>query len=220
MLFVDIQKQLATFTIQFKAIFKKEITVILGPSGSGKTTILNCIAGLNHPDRGVIKLNEKTLYETTQKLVPPQQRKVGYLFQDIALFPHKSVQENIYYALKKKTEVEQINSLITKLQIAHLLDKYPYEISGGEQQRVALARALSIKPHLLLLDEPFSALDDQTRTTCHKILLHLYKDWDIPVIIVTHHLQEAKILGDRLIHIQDGKIVKDEVPIMRQEAMI
>lgn len=220
MLFVNIQKQLPTFTIQFKATFKKEITVILGPSGSGKTTILNCLAGLKYPESGMIKLNEKPLYATDQKRIPPQERKVAYLFQDVALFPHMSVQKNIYYALHQEAEKEEMNLLIQKLQITHLLDKYPHEISGGEQQRVALARALSTKPHFLLLDEPFSALDDQTRSTCHKILLHLYKEWDIPVIMVTHHQQEANILGDRLIHIKAGKIIKDEVPIFKQEAMI
>ncbi len=220
MLFVNIQKQLPIFTIQFKASFKSEITVILGSSGSGKTTILNCIAGLKHPDTGMIKWNEKHLFSVDKKLVPPQQRKIGYLFQDYALFPHMTVQQNIYYALKKEAEKEATSPLIKKLKVAYLMDKYPHEISGGEQQRVALARALSIKPNVLLLDEPFSALDDQTRTMCQKILLELYKEWDIPVIMVTHHQQEAKILGDRMIHIHDGKIIKDEVPIFNQEATV
>lgn len=214
MLFVNIQKQLPTFTIQFKTTFKRGITVILGPSGSGKTTILNCIAGLKHPDTGMIKWNEKYLFLTDRKIVSPQQRKIGYLFQDYALFSHMTVQKNIHYALKKETEKEEITQLIRKLQIVHVMDKYPHEISGGEQQRVALARALSIKPNVLLLDEPFSALDDQTRTMCHKILLDLYKEWDIPVIMVTHNQQEAKILGERLIHIHEGKIMKEEVPIV------
>ncbi|MDQ0216062.1 molybdate transport system ATP-binding protein [Oikeobacillus pervagus] len=207
MLSLSILKQLPHFTVQVNLQVDNEIVVLFGPSGSGKTTILNCIAGLVSPEQGKIVLNHQTLFGEGKKKVPVQKRNIGYLFQDYALFPHMTVQKNIAYGMKNETLA---NQLIEVLKIGHLLNKYPRQISGGEKQRVALTRALASEPDVLLLDEPFSALDSNTRKECHQELLRLHKMWSIPVIMVTHDEEEAKKLGNRMIHLKDGHILREE----------
>lgn len=210
MLTVKIQKQLQHFILDVEFSVKKEIIVLFGPSGSGKTTILNNISGLSHPDSGLIKINNVTFFEKGQKPLPVQKRNIGYLFQDYALFPHMTVEKNILYGVNKTKSIghtETIRSLIEDLGIKHLLSKYPKQISGGEKQRVALSRALATEPQLLLLDEPFSALDNKTRLICHEQLLMLHDKWKIPIILVTHNLEEAQKLGDRILFIEKGKFI-------------
>lgn len=210
MLFVDISKKLAHFQLEVEFKIENEIVVLFGPSGSGKTTILNNISGLSHPDKGRIMLDSVSFFNEREKPLPIQKRKIGYLFQDYALFPHMTVEKNILYGVPKETRKglsESLTSLIEELGIRHLLSKYPKQISGGERQRVALARALATEPKLLLLDEPFSALDTQTRLQCHDQLLALHQKWKIPVLLVTHNLEEAKKLGNRILFIQKGKFV-------------
>src|SRR5690625_3323604 len=160
MLTVHIKKQLSHFTLNVQFTVKEEIAVLFGPSGSGKTTILNCIAGLTKMNDGCIKLYDRLLNQNGKILIPVQERKIGYLFQDYALFPHKTVWENIAYGMKRETFTR---SLMSQLKISHLAHKYPHEISGGEKQRVAFIRAMATEPELLLLDEPFSALDEQSK---------------------------------------------------------
>lgn len=202
MLVVDIRKNLehfellSTFTID-----KNEIVVLFGPSGSGKTTILNCIAGLAKPSLGSIQLNEKVLFDSKKVNVSIQKRNVGYLFQDYALFPHMTVWKNIAYGMKNEQFAKE---LLLELGIEHLINRYPHEISGGEKQRVAIARALSTEPDLLLLDEPFSALDDATRAKSHDELLRLHALWQIPILLVTHSHAEAEKLGDRILYLNEG----------------
>lgn len=204
MLSVTIEKRRNHFILNTAFDIHNEIVVLFGPSGSGKTTILNCIAGLTHPDKGKISLGERTLYQNKQqKPVPIHKRRIGYLFQDYALFPHMSVEKNIRYGMKDPLLVEQ---LIDITRIRPLLQQYPQQISGGEKQRVALVRALATKPEALLLDEPFSALDEKTRADCQNELKRLHDYWKIPVILVTHDKQEADILGDRILHIKDGSL--------------
>lgn len=210
MLSVTIHKRLQHFDLDVQFSVKDEIVVLFGPSGSGKTTILNNIAGLSHPDDGHIELNKRIFFMKKQKPLPVQKRRVGYLFQDYALFPHMTVEKNIYYGVGKKHSAdhsETIRSIIEELGIEHLLSKYPKQISGGEKQRVALTRALATKPQLLLLDEPFSALDQATRLQCHEQLLSLHSKWNIPIILVTHNLEEAQKLGDRILFIERGKFI-------------
>ncbi|MUK88152.1 ATP-binding cassette domain-containing protein [Ornithinibacillus sp. L9] len=202
MLSVSIQKQLKNYSLEIHFNVNEEIIALFGPSGAGKTTILNCIAGLAHPDQGLIQLENRTFYETKKKPVPIQKRNIGYLFQDYALFPHMTVQKNISYGMKDAHLTEQ---LIDTVAIRHLLDRYPNQISGGEKQRVALVRALATKPDALLLDEPFSALDQDTRVECQNELLRLHELWKIPMILVTHDLKEANKLADRILKIDKGK---------------
>lgn len=206
MLTVDIQKKLSHFDLSVHFSAKNEIIVLFGPSGSGKTTILNCIAGLTHPDAGKIRLNDKTFFDG-KSLIPIQKRKIGYLFQDYALFPHMTVWKNIAYGMKQEAFAK---NFMKELKIEHLADKYPSEISGGEKQRVAIVRALATEPDALLLDEPFSALDDDTRSKSHEELLRIHKSWRIPIILVTHHREEAKKLGDRILYIRSGRLSTED----------
>lgn len=213
MLTVDIQKQLSHFHLDIQFSAANEIVVLFGPSGSGKTTILNSIAGLSHPDSGVIRLNETTFFDG-KSLVPIQKRNVGYLFQDYALFPHMTVWKNIAYGMKNETFAKE---LMRELRIEHLARKYPSEISGGEKQRTAIVRAIATEPDALLLDEPFSALDDETREKSHEELLRVHQLWRIPIIMVTHNREEAKKLGNRILYLKEGKVVEEKqknAPVM------
>ncbi|MFQ3546329.1 ATP-binding cassette domain-containing protein [Halobacillus rhizosphaerae] len=203
MLSVHIQKKLASFSLNLSFQADDEIVILFGPSGSGKTTILNCIAGLSHPDQGNITLNDRVLYSSDTKPLPVQKREIGYLFQDYALFPHMTVWSNITYHHPYRELTKQ---LVQVTGIDHLLEKFPSQISGGEKQRVALVRALATQPSLLLLDEPFSSLDEQTKLQCHEELLRLRKMWHIPVVLVTHDEAEAQKLGNRILRMNKGRL--------------
>jgi len=202
MLKLNFQKRLNQYLLDIKASFQNEIIILFGPSGSGKTTTLNCIAGLSHPDTGRIELNGQLLFDGRSK-VPVQKRRIGYLFQDYALFPHMTVQKNIQYGSNDNELAQQLTEVVG---IQHLMDCYPHQISGGEKQRVALARALATKPRVLLLDEPFSSLDQSTKNRCHQELIRLHQMWQIPIILVTHDKEEARKLGDRILPIDQGKL--------------
>ena len=213
MLNVDIKKTLNHFELDVSFQMKDEIVVLFGKSGSGKTTLLNSISGLGEPTSGTITLNDVIFYKSGHKPLPVQKRKIGYLFQDYALFPHMTVEKNIFYSIPKKERKlheGRVKEIIDSVGISHLLNKYPHQISGGEKQRVALARALALEPNILLLDEPFSALDSETKEQCHDQLLTLKNLWNIPVILVTHNIEEARKLGDRIIYLDKGKISRVE----------
>ncbi len=209
MLEASIQKKLWHFTLHLELQLKNEILVLWGHSGAGKTTILHCLAGLVKPSSGFIKLDQQVLYSSADKIhLSPQIRNVGYLFQDYALFPHMTVRQNVMYGLKSKKHnksnldpVELLNSF----GVGHLIDRYPRQLSGGEKQRVALARALAVQPKLLLLDEPFSALDKNTRESLRQEVKKLHRQWQIPFILVTHDEEDANFLGDRLILLDKGQ---------------
>ena len=213
MLHVEITKQLAHYKMDINFEMRSEILVLVGPSGSGKTSILNSIAGLDHPDDGLIMSNERMFFQAGEKPMPARDRQIGYLFQDYALFPHMTVEKNIWYGVKKnerKESKETIQQLLLVLGIEHLLQKYPHQVSGGEKQRVGLARALAAQPSVLLLDEPLSALDKETRKQCQDELLRLHDIWNIPFIIVTHDIDEAERLGDRIVYLQEGQVVDEK----------
>ncbi len=205
MLTVSIQKRLPDFLLDVSFSVQKEIVVLFGPSGSGKTTILNSIAGLIHPDAGRITLGEQTFYEEGNKPLPVQKRNIGYVFQDYALFPHMTVAQNIRYGLKPGHELG-LEALLVTVGIDHLLEKYPHQLSGGQKQRVALVRALATEPDILLLDEPLSALDADTRRQCQDELLRLHAMWSIPFLLVTHDRDEAEKLADVILNIENGRI--------------
>ncbi|MCD8864980.1 ATP-binding cassette domain-containing protein [Staphylococcus arlettae] len=180
-----------------------KIYAIQGPSGIGKTTILNIIAGLTQPDSAFIKIGNKTLTDTkVEQQVKIQKRNIGYLFQDYQLFPHMTVLQNLTFMTPMSQHITQ---LMQKLNISDLVKQYPATLSGGEAQRVALARALSTKPDLILLDEPFSSLDDLTKENSMSMVRTIFELWQIPMIFVTHSNFEAQQLADEIITIEVEK---------------
>ncbi|WP_430523681.1 ATP-binding cassette domain-containing protein [Staphylococcus gallinarum] len=173
------------------------IYALKGPSGIGKTTILNIIAGLTPAEESYIKINGHVLTDMAQGIqVKIQQRHIAYLFQDYQLFPNMTVMQNITFMAQHSTHITE---LAEQLNIEHLKDQYPSRLSGGEAQRVALARALSTKPDIILLDEPFSSLDDQTKDESIALVKHIFELWKIPIIFVTHSNYEAEALADKII---------------------
>lgn len=180
-----------------------KIYAIQGPSGIGKTTILNIIAGLTQPDSAFIKIGNKTLTDTkVEQQVKIQKRNIGYLFQDYQLFPHMTVLQNLTFMTPMSQHITQ---LMQKLNISDLVKQYPATLSGGEAQRVALARALSTKPDLILLDEPFSSLDDLTKENSMSMVRTIFELWQIPLVFVTHSNYEAQQLADEIITIEGEK---------------
>src|SRR5699024_6174423 len=202
MLQVSIYKQLSHCPIDVTFCAENEIIALTGPSGSGKTTILEAIAGLTKLDKGSIIVKERTFAADGKSLIPVQRRQVGYVFQDYALFPHKTVWENIAYGMKHESFTKQ---MIEDLAMKQLINQYPHEISGGEKQRTALIRAFATEPDVLLLDEPFAALDEQTKTKNYEQLLQLHQKWQIPVVFVSHNREEVERLASRVYTIQEGK---------------
>lgn len=207
MIKVNIIKKLNYYDLDVNFSMDKEMLVIQGPSGAGKTTILDCIVGIKIPDEGKIMINKDIVFSSAKKTyIPIKDRNVGYVFQNYALFPHMTVKDNINFGIKSKqsTDISYSDYLSETFQLKHLENRYPSQISGGEKQRVALARALATKPKLLLLDEPFSALDNETRNTIYKEFIEFKKIWKIDIIMITHNDEEAKLLGDRIIRIDKG----------------
>ncbi|MDU1399520.1 ATP-binding cassette domain-containing protein [Finegoldia magna] len=204
MLKCNIEKKLNHFVLNAEFIVENQILCIMGESGSGKTSILNSIAGLLTPDKGEIILDDNILFSDKINL-KPQERNIGYVFQDYALFPNLSVKNNIFFMNPDKNYT---NSLIEKLGIEYLLGNFPNTLSGGEKQKVSIVRALANKPRLLLMDEPFSSIDEKFKNKFYEELIEIKKSLDIPIIMVTHNRHEAEILSDRLIFIDKGRIVK------------
>jgi molybdate transport system ATP-binding protein len=212
LLYVDIKKKLAEFTLDIKFSVDNNILVLFGPSGCGKTTTLRCIAGLIKPDDGEITNNGRLLFSSEPPtFVPPHRRKVGYMFQEFALFPHMNVKSNIWYGVKGPEQSTEVlyKRLIRLLKIEHLGDRFTDRLSGGEKQRVALARALMAEPEILLLDEPLSALDNDTRFELQAELKRIHKLWKIPFILVTHDSDEANALGDNVLFLEQGRQVSN-----------
>ena len=190
-------------------------TVIVGPSGSGKTTLLRMIAGFEFPDTGRLSLNGQTLVDNTHE-VPAHQRLIGYVPQDGALFPHMTVAANIGFGLSIKggAKRERVAELMDSVALdANMANRWPHELSGGQQQRVALARALAQQPRLMLLDEPFSALDTGLRGAMRKMVARLLTDAGVTTILVTHDQSEALSFADQLAVMRDGRLVQSGHPL-------
>ena len=189
-----------------------ESVVVIGPSGSGKTTLLRLIAGLERPDQGEIWLDGIRVAEPGRNRVPAYERRVGFVFQDLALWPHLTVRGNLEFVVgssvgARREQAARIDDVLRLCRIAPLFaDRYPHQLSGGEQQRVALARALVGSPHLLLLDEPFSSLDRELRVALRGELASLQRQLQLPTIYVTHDEEDAATLADRTITIRNGRI--------------
>ncbi|GAA0180259.1 ABC transporter ATP-binding protein [Clostridium sediminicola] len=187
---------------------KGEILTVLGPSGCGKSTLLNLIAGVVTPDSGKITFDEEIIYCEDEINIPIYKRNIGYIQQKSNLFPHMNVMENICYGVKDGLEQSKLQNLLKISGIMHIKDKKSYEISGGQQQRVAIARALMIKPRILLLDEPFSALDNRRRRKLRELLLDIKEELQIPMVFVTHDLEEAYALGDKIAVMNKGEFLQ------------
>ncbi|BDL93067.1 sulfate/molybdate ABC transporter ATP-binding protein [Campylobacter jejuni] len=184
-----------------------EITAIFGESGAGKTTLLKIIAGLIKPEFGRIEVGDELWFDTQKNVnLAIQKRKIGFVFQDYALFPNMSVKENIFYAATSKQKAEELLSLMNLENLAKI---YPKNLSGGQAQRVALARALAREPQILLLDEPLSALDFKMRSFLQDELVKILQHFKITTLLVSHDLAEIYKLSHRILELSDGKIIKD-----------
>ena len=184
-------------------INKAEKVSILGPSGCGKSTLLRLIAGLEKPYSGTITIQGKIVSDQDH-MVAPEKRNVGLVVQNKALFPHLTVEKNIGFGIRKNQEKTKIIAdLLSLFKIEHLSNKYPHEISGGEQQRTAIARSMAPGPELLMLDEPFSALDRELKEELYAELNHIFNERQQTIILVTHDLNEAKVLSDKQINLEN-----------------
>ncbi|MFH0786222.1 MAG: ATP-binding cassette domain-containing protein [Pseudomonadota bacterium] len=213
---LKLHKQVNGFVLDVEWAMENEMSVLFGFSGAGKSMTLQLIAGLIRPDWGWIYSGDRILFDSRSEInLAPQDRSIGYVFQNLALFPHMTVRGNILYGagdLKKEQREKRIGEMINAFRLEGLEDRYPSEISGGQQQRVALARALIRRPDLLLLDEPFSALDNPLRLEMQKFLKEIRKKFNSPVILVTHDLQEAYAVADKIIVYSQGKIAQTGSP--------
>ncbi len=215
-LYVDIEKNLSSFTLKAKFSQDRKILGFLGESGSGKSMTLKCIAGLEVPTRGKIILNNRVIFDSEKNInLSTQERKVGFLFQDYALFPHMSVIQNIELGLSHLPNLERkkiSKEYIKRLHIEGLENRYPWQLSGGQKQRVALARALAPSPDILLLDEPFSALDYHLRSSMEKELISILKEYKGDVIFVTHDREESyRVCDDIVVYHKGVSMPKREV---------
>ncbi|MFP4220036.1 MAG: sulfate/molybdate ABC transporter ATP-binding protein [Phormidium sp.] len=208
---VHIQKKLPNYYLDVAFGVDDEPLGLLGSSGSGKSLTLRCIAGIDTPDSGTIILNDRVLYESRRGVnLPSRDRRVGVVFQNYALFPHLTVGQNIAYGLKHCGKIERryrVAQQLVQMQLSGLGDRYPHQLSGGQQQRVALARALAPEPDLLLLDEPFSALDAHLRSTLETQLSQTLADYRGLTLFVSHNLEEAYRLCPQLLVLCDGKML-------------
>ena len=210
-------KQLPSFTLTVAiACPPGETTTLVGPSGSGKTTVLRCLAGLEHLDDGYITFDGKCWDGASRGgRTAPQGRSIGFLAQDYALFPHMTVAENIRFADGQSQEVQ---ILIESTGIAHLCHRRPNELSGGERQRAALCQALARRPRLLLLDEPFSAVDMENRSFLRQLLQKIQRQWGLAIVQVTHDLAEALTLSTQVISLRNGR--EDTQWLQRQKTLL
>ena len=207
---VEIRKGDFELKVNF-TIPEKGVLGIFGHSGSGKTTLLRCLAGLEKNVRGEIQFNQQ-VWLKKRKQLKPQSRNIGYIFQDSRLFPHLTVLQNLEYGMKRSIPMNEANkrSLLQLLNITHLLDRMPSSLSGGEKQRVAIARALLKKPQLLLMDEPMASLDTTHKNEILPYLENLHDKLSIPIVYVSHSLDEVSRLCDNILVLESGKVIYND----------
>ena len=200
-------KELATITDFSFSLKKGEIVSILGESGSGKTTLLRIIAGLEQPTSGEVIINERVV-SNKDSVLPPEKRNLGLVVEDRALFPHLNVEKNVMFGIYKAHAKESLAlEYLSLFKVEHLGKKFPHEISAGEQQRVAFARALITNPDILMLDEPFGALDKRLKSELHAETKRIFREKELSVLLVTHDEDEAEYFGDRIIEFKEGQII-------------
>lgn len=205
---VSVRKRLRFFDLEVCfTCGDEDMLVMIGPSGGGKTTIVRMIAGLETPDEGRIVYGDEVWFDASRRInLPPRKRKVGYVFQDYTLFPHLNLYRNAAFAAVDRKDVD---GLLALFGIDHLRDRKPDKVSGGERQRCAICQALARRPRILLLDEPFSALDVVTRRSLREELKEMKSGLSFPVVYVTHDIQEALFLADEILPIVEGKVDRD-----------
>ncbi|WP_455538540.1 sulfate/molybdate ABC transporter ATP-binding protein [Terrisporobacter sp.] len=207
-LIVDIEKDFGSFSLKANIEQEDGVLGFLGESGCGKSMTLKCMAGIVKPDKGRIVLNGRVLFDSQKKInLPPQERKVGYLFQNYALFPHMTIKENIEIGLSElnKNEKEKIvKEYLIKMKLEGFENRYPHQLSGGQQQRIAFARALACNPEILLLDEPFSALDYHLKSNMENELIEILKDYKGSIVYVTHDIGECYRICDDIVVFSKG----------------
>ena len=192
-------------------IERSERLVLFGPSGCGKTTVLRLLAGLEVPELGKIRIDARVVASAGKNVVPSEKRDLGMVFQDLALWPHMTVQENLTFGLdargvEKQEAKVRVNEMLHRVGLEHRIDAKPYQLSGGEQQRVALARALVSRPSILLMDEPLSSLDDERKRMIASDLLRLQSQLGFTLIYVTHDRAETDLLASRVYQMRDGRV--------------
>ncbi len=206
----DIKKSFGEFSIDLSLELGGELVVLFGPSGAGKTQALRMISGLTRPDSGRVVIDGTPVFDSKERVeVPIRERRTGYLFQDYALFPHMTVSGNIAYGMSAIEAVERstrVTELVELMRLTGLESRYPRALSGGQKQRTALARTLATGPRVLLLDEPFSALDQQVREKLRGDLLNIHEAFPITTVLVTHDLEEAFMLGARIAVVNNGRV--------------
>jgi len=209
---VRLKKKVNGFSLDVAWEIGDELAVLFGYSGSGKSMTLQMIAGLIRPDEGVVRADSKIFFDSASGVdTPPQARTFGYVFQDLALFPHMTVMKNILFGAPdapKQEKLSRAQEMIEAFKLVGLENRYPCEISGGQKQRVAFARALIRHPEVLLLDEPFSALDKPLRVEMRRFLQEIRMQFSIPVILVTHDFDEAAFLAEKIIVYSHGKVAQ------------
>jgi len=209
---VEITKRLPEFTLDVAWSAGDGVAVLFGPSGAGKTLTLQCLAGLIRPDAGRIVVDDHVLFDSAAGVdLPPQQRRVGYVFQGYALFPHLTVGQNVAFGLRDRPRAERLAraaEVMERLGLGGLTHRRTGELSGGQRQRVALGRALAIDPALLLLDEPLSALDAPLRRSLRNELRTILSGWGTAAVLVTHDFTEAYQLADRIVIYENGRVIQ------------
>lgn len=204
-LYVDIEKKCGSFTLKVRFETGQEVLGVLGASGCGKSLTLKCIAGIEKPDKGIIRLDDRVLFDSERHInVTVRKRKVGYLFQDYALFPNMTVMQNIMCGAKDKIKAEEY---IKRFYLEDKKNLYPSQLSGGQKQRVAMARMLSSQPELILLDEPFSALDNYLKTHLERQVMDMLDSFKKPVLFVSHDRNEVYRMTDRIAVMNNGHIM-------------
>lgn len=209
---VQIKKQLASFLLDVTFEGEEGMLAMVGNSGCGKSMTLKCIAGIETPDEGYIQLDGRVLYDSEKRInLPPQKRNIGYMFQDYALFPHMTVRKNILSGMTKTPrdmKKQQAEELMKRFCLLEFADCYPEKLSGGQKQRVAMARLLAAKPELILLDEPFSAMDQKLKTVLEEEMKKTLQEENVLTILVTHNQDEVARLSKNVCRIVDGKMGK------------
>ncbi|MEW5814287.1 MAG: ABC transporter ATP-binding protein [Spirochaetota bacterium] len=209
----SLEHRVGHFHLELELSLNREIGVLFGPSGAGKSLTLRLLAGLTNPSRGRLQLGDRLLMQVPGRtLLPPRRRRIGLVHQDLSLFPHMTVLENVAYGVRGSKGKREAQDWIERMHLSGLEERYPEKLSGGQKQRVALARALAAGPELLLLDEPFSALDNPLKRGLRRELKRLQRETGIPVLYVTHHIEDVCALGRKIFLIRDGKL-KGSFPV-------